>query len=142
MTTAALNHLMAAFTHAEHAPTIVPWLATIQATIHADSGEHTAATHALDRAQPKTSPPVTQSLSLIDHSPAHVTAATGHVHLQAGDHRAARAALTAALDQLPSTARRARILTFTDLAMTELRADNLTDACLSTAKLWSPLVAN
>jgi transcriptional regulator with XRE-family HTH domain len=129
MTAAALNHLMAALAHAEHAPTIAPWLVTIQATIHADSGDHTAATHALDRAQPTTSPPVTQSLSLIDHSPAHLTAATGHIHLQAGDHKAARAALTAALDQLPATARRARILTLTDLATTELRAGNLPDAC-------------
>jgi transcriptional regulator with XRE-family HTH domain len=129
MTAAALNHLTAAITHAEHAPTVAPWLATIQATIHADSGDHTAAAHALDRAQPTTLPPVTQSLSLIDHSSAHLTAATGHVYLQAGDHSAARAALTAAFDQLPSTARRARILTLTDLAMTELHAGNLADAC-------------
>ncbi|HEX8761681.1 MAG TPA: tetratricopeptide repeat protein, partial [Pseudonocardiaceae bacterium] len=127
MTAAALNHLSTALTHAEHAPTVPPWLATIQATIHADSGDHTAAAHALNRA--KTSPPVTQSLSLIDHSPAHLLAATGHVHLQAGDHRAARAALTAAFDQLPSTACRARIITLTDLAMAELRAGNLPDAC-------------
>jgi tetratricopeptide (TPR) repeat protein len=129
MTVAALNHLMAAFGLAEHAPTVAPWLATIQATIHADCGDHTAAAHALDRAKPTTSPPVTQPLSPVDPGPGHLTAATGHVHLQAGDHSAARAALTAALDQLPSTARRARILTLTDLAMTELGAGNLADAC-------------
>ena len=46
-----------------------------------------------------------------------------------GGRRAARAALTAAFDQLPSTACRARILTLTDLAMAELRAGNLPDAC-------------
>ncbi|HEX2290491.1 MAG TPA: helix-turn-helix transcriptional regulator [Pseudonocardiaceae bacterium] len=127
MTAAALNHLSTALTHAEHAPTVASWLATIQATIHADSGDHTAAAHALNRAT--TSPPVTQSLSLIDHSPAHLLTATGHVHLQAGDHRAAQATLTAAFDQLPSTACRARIITLTDLAMAELRAGNLPDAC-------------
>lgn len=94
MTSAALDHLSAAFAHAERALTAVPWLAIIQATIHADIG-----------------------------------AAIGHAHLQAGHHTEARAALTAALDQLPPTARRARIVVLTDLAMTELHAGNLPDAC-------------
>jgi hypothetical protein len=128
MTAAALNHLSTALAHAEHAPTVAPWLATIQATICADSGDHIAATQALDRAKHKTPPPGTQPLSLIDHSPAHQLATTGHIHLQAGDHDAARAALTTALDQLPPTARRSRILTLVDLATTEVRAGNLTDA--------------
>jgi ATP/maltotriose-dependent transcriptional regulator MalT len=128
MTAAALNHLSTALAHAEHAPTVAPWLATIQATICADSGDHIAATQALDRAKHKTPQPGTQPLSLIDHSPPHLLATTGHVHLQAGDHDAARAALTAALDQLLPTARRSRILTLLDLATTEVRAGNLTDA--------------
>ncbi len=100
----------------------------MQATICADSGDHTTATQALDCAQHKTPQSGTQPLSLIDHSPAHLLATTGHVHLQAGDHDAARAALTAALDQLPATVRRSRILTLVDLATTELRAGNLADA--------------
>jgi hypothetical protein len=51
------------------------------------------------------------------------------VHLHAGNHTTARAALTTALDQLPHTARRARILALTDLAMVELREAKLSDAC-------------
>jgi transcriptional regulator with XRE-family HTH domain len=129
MTTAAMNHLDAARAHAERAPAVAPWLASIQATIHADSGDHTAAIDALHRAEPTTPQPATRSLFLLDYSPAHLAAAVGHVHLQAGHHTAAQAALAAALDQLPPTARRARILALTDFAMTELHADNLPDAC-------------
>jgi ATP/maltotriose-dependent transcriptional regulator MalT len=82
----------------------------------------------LERAKDKTAQSAAQPLSLIDHSLAHLFATTGHVHLQAGDHDAARAALTAALDQLPPTARRNRILILVDLATTELRTGNFTDA--------------
>jgi transcriptional regulator with XRE-family HTH domain len=128
MTAAALNHLSTALTHAQHAPTIVPWLASMQATICADSGDHATATQALDRAQHKTPQSGTHPLSLIDHSPAQLLATTGHVHLQAGDHEAAQAALTTALDQFPPTARRSRILTLVDLATAEVRAGNLADA--------------
>lgn len=41
----------------------------------------------------------------------------------------ARDALTVALDQLPSTARRARILVLVDLATAELHVSNIPDAC-------------
>jgi hypothetical protein len=129
MTTAAMDHLDATLAHAERAPAVAPWLASIRATIHADSGDHTAAVDALHRAEPTTSQPATPSLVLLDYGPAHLAAATGHVHLQAGHHTAARAALAAALDQLPPTARRARILAMTELAMTELHIGNLPDAC-------------
>ena len=125
MTAAALDHLAAALIHAERAPTIGPWLATIQATIHADSGDHTAAADALHHAQPTVSPPSPFSA---DNGPTHL-ATSGHIHLQAGHHTAARAALTTALNQLPPTARRERILVLIDLAMTELRAGHLPDAC-------------
>jgi len=128
MTAAALNQLSTALTHAQHAPTVVPWLASMQATICADSGDHATATQALDRAQHKTPQSGTQPLSLIDHSPTHLLATIGHIHLQAGDHEAAQAALTTALDQLPPTARRSRILTLVDLATAEVRAGNLADA--------------
>jgi transcriptional regulator with XRE-family HTH domain/tetratricopeptide (TPR) repeat protein len=127
MTTAALDHLTASLAHTERAPTVAPWLASIQATIHADSGNHAAA-DALCRAEPTTSP-VTRPSPLLDYGPAHLAAASGHIHLQAGDHTAARAALAAALDQLPHTARRTRILALTDLAMVELHAGKLPEAC-------------
>jgi ATP/maltotriose-dependent transcriptional regulator MalT len=129
MTTAALDHLTAALTHAERAPAAAPWLASIQAIIHADSGDHTAATDALHRAEPTTSPPVKRPSPLLDYGPAHLAAVSGYVHLQAGDHTAARAALSVALDQLPRTARRARILALTDLATAELHAGKLAEAC-------------
>jgi tetratricopeptide (TPR) repeat protein len=129
MTAAAMNHLHAALVHAERAPALAPWLASIRATIHADSGDHTAAVDALHRAEPTTSQPAPRSLLLFDYGPAHLAAAAGHVHFQAGRHTAARAALAAALDQLPSTARRARILALTNFAMTELHAGNLPEAC-------------
>jgi tetratricopeptide (TPR) repeat protein len=128
-TAAALDHLAAALAHAEQAPAVGPWLATIQAIIHADSGDHTSATEALHRAESTAHPPATQPPLLADHGPAHLAAATGHTHLQAGNHTAARAAFAAALDQLPATARRARILALTDLATTELHMGNVPDAC-------------
>jgi transcriptional regulator with XRE-family HTH domain len=130
MTSAALDHLVAALAHAEHAPTVAPWLASIQAIIWADSSDHTSAEDALQRAEPTTYQPATQPhLLLLDYGPAHFAAATGHACLQAGIHTAARAALTAALDQLPPTARRARILVLVDLASAELQAGNIPDAC-------------
>jgi transcriptional regulator with XRE-family HTH domain len=125
MTAAGAGHLAAALAHAERAPVVEPWLAGIQAVIHADSGDHNAAADALRRATPTVSQPALPA----DYGPAHLAAATGHAHLQAGDHTAARAALTAALDQLPPTARRARVLALTDLAMVELHAGNVPDAC-------------
>ncbi|HWR48029.1 MAG TPA: helix-turn-helix transcriptional regulator [Pseudonocardiaceae bacterium] len=129
MTTAALDHLAAALAHAERAPAIGPWLASIVATIHADSGDHTAAADTLRRAESTASQPATLSCLLFDYGPAHLAAATGHVLLRAGDHSGACKELTAALDQLPPTARRARVLALADLAMAELHAGHLLDAC-------------
>jgi hypothetical protein len=129
MTSAALHHLSAALTHAEQAPALAPWLASIQATIHADSGDHTAAAEVLHRAQPLADQPTTQPDLLLHYGPAHLAVATGHTHLQAGHPILARAALTAALEQLPLTAHRERILALTDLATAELQAGNLADAC-------------
>jgi hypothetical protein len=128
MTGAALDHLTAALTDTQRALTLTPWLASIQAIIHANSGNHTAATNALHHAQPTTSQPITRP-PLPDYGPAHAAAASGHVHLQTGHDAIARTALTAALDQLPPTARRARILALTDLAIVELREAKLSEAC-------------
>jgi transcriptional regulator with XRE-family HTH domain len=129
MTSAAREHLAAAFVHAERAPVLVPWLASIQATLAADSGDHTAAADALHHAEPTADEPTQQPSLLLDYGPAQLAAVTGHTQLRAGDHTAARAALAVTLDQLPPTARRDRILALTDLAMAELCAGNLPDAC-------------
>ncbi|MGH3901702.1 MAG: helix-turn-helix domain-containing protein [Pseudonocardiaceae bacterium] len=129
MTAAAVGHLAAALAHAERAPAVVSWLASIQATIHADSGHHTAAVDALRRAKTTTSLPAGHPSLLLDYGPAYLAAVTGHVYLRAGDHDAARAALAAALDQFPATARRARVLVLADLATVELRAGHVADAC-------------
>ncbi|MDQ3764704.1 MAG: helix-turn-helix domain-containing protein [Actinomycetota bacterium] len=129
MTGAALEYLTAAFVHAERAPAVAPWLASIQATMHADSGDHSCAADTLHRAEPPTNQAAMQPYLLLDYSRADLAAATGHLHLQAGDYTAARAALVAALDRLPFTARRARILVLVDLATVELHVGNLPDAC-------------
>ena len=84
----------------------------------------------LRRATPTASQPAQQSYLLLGYGHAHLAAATGHAHLQAGDHTAARAALTAALDHLPPlTAHRPRVLVLTDLATAVLHAGDLPDAC-------------
>jgi transcriptional regulator with XRE-family HTH domain len=126
MTSAALEHLAAALAHAEHAPALTPWLASIQATVAADSGDHTAAGDALQRAEPATYEPAQQSFN---YGPAQLAAVTGRTHLRAGDYTTARAALALALDHLPPTDRRGRILALIDLATVELHAGNVSDAC-------------
>jgi transcriptional regulator with XRE-family HTH domain len=129
MTGAALEHLTAALVHAERAPAVTPWLASIQATLHADSGDHTCAADTLHRAEPTTNQVAMQPYFLLDYSLADLAAVTGHLHLQAGNYTAARAALVTALDRFPFTARRARILALIDLATVELHVGNLPDAC-------------
>jgi hypothetical protein len=129
MTGAALDHLAAAMTYAERAPAVAPWLASIQATIHADSGEHACAVEALHRAEPAAHQPDAQPHLLFDYGVSHLAAAIGHSHLRASYYTAARDALTAALDQLPVGDRRARILVLVDLATAELHAGNTPDAC-------------
>ncbi|MDQ3906619.1 MAG: helix-turn-helix domain-containing protein [Actinomycetota bacterium] len=129
MTGAARDHLAAALAHAERAPAVAPWLASIQATIHADSGEHACAVEALHRADPVAHQTDAQPNSLPEYDAGHLAAAIGHIHLQASYYTAARDALTVALGQLPSTACRARILVLVDLATAELQASNIPDAC-------------
>lgn len=130
MATAALNHLTAALDHANTAPAIAAWLASIQAIIHADSGDHTAAIDALHHAEPIAHQQTKQPSLLVNYDPAHLAVTTGHVHLQTGHNTQARTALAAALDQLPLTAHRTRVLALTNLAIVELRAGKLSDACL------------
>jgi transcriptional regulator with XRE-family HTH domain len=129
MTGAALDHLAAALAHAEHAPALTPWLASIQAVLAADSGDHTAAADALHRASPTTSEPTQQSSLQLNYGPTQLAAVTGHTHLRAGDYTAARTTLAIALDQIPPIDRRGRILALIDLAMVELHAGHVPDAC-------------
>jgi transcriptional regulator with XRE-family HTH domain len=129
MTGVALGHLTAALAYAECAPAVAPWLASIQATIHADSGEHACAVEALHRADPVAHRVGAQPHFLLNYGAGHLAAAIGHTQLRAGYCTAARDALTAALDQLPPTARRTRILVLVDLATAELHASNIPDAC-------------
>jgi tetratricopeptide (TPR) repeat protein len=131
LTTAALDHLTTAAEHAHTIPAIASWLATIEATIHADRGEHATARHALDRAhtiliQPAGRP---TPASMNNTATANLSAATGYVLLRAGDHSGARDTLTAALNQLHPTARRQHVLILIDLATAELHSDNLPTAC-------------
>jgi tetratricopeptide (TPR) repeat protein len=131
LTAAALDHLTAASEHARSIPAIASWLATAEATIHADRGDHAAARDALDRAKAALDQPAGRPApaSFHNHGTAHLTAATGHVLLRAGDHSGARDTLTAALDQLRPTARRQRVLVLVDLATAELHSHNLPAAC-------------
>jgi transcriptional regulator with XRE-family HTH domain len=131
LSTAALDHLAAAHEHARSTPAIASWLATIEATIRADRGDHAAARDALDRAQtaldqPGGRPALT---SFHYHGTEQLTAATGHILLRAGDHSHACEVLTAAVADSCLTLRRQRVLILVDLATAELRSGNLADAC-------------
>jgi transcriptional regulator with XRE-family HTH domain len=132
LTTAALDHLIAAREHARSTSVIASWLATTEATIRADRGDHTAARDALDRAQsvldqPGGRPALT---SFHYHGTAQLTAATGHILLRAGDHSHACEVLTAAVGDDPCmTGRRHRVLILIDLATAELRSGNHAGAC-------------
>lgn len=134
MTAAALDHLTAASEHARSAPAIASWLATTEATIHADRGDHAAARDALDRAHAAFDQPAGRRApaSFHTHSTAHLTAAIGHVLLRVGDYNGAREALTAALDQLRPISRRHRVLVLVDLATAELHSGNFPAACSCT----------
>jgi transcriptional regulator with XRE-family HTH domain/tetratricopeptide (TPR) repeat protein len=125
----ALDHLAAAITYANNAPTVTPWLAAIEATVHADHGNHTAARDALDRAQITAHAAQPATRALPEHSPANVAATVGHAQLRAGDHTQARDTLATALDQLAPTARRTRVEVLLDLATAELHEGNLPAAC-------------
>jgi transcriptional regulator with XRE-family HTH domain len=129
MTTAALTHLTTAAEHACSTPALASWLASLEATIHADRGDHTAARQALQRAHATLSTDCSHPSSPNDRASVILAAATGHVLLQAGDHTSARDTLTTALDQLHPTARRHRVLVLVDLATAELHSDNPSAAC-------------
>jgi hypothetical protein len=127
--TAALTHLAAAQLHAEHAPDIRPWLAALEATTHADRGDNTAARAALTRTEVPASGQNGAAHRWPTRTPAERVATLGHAHLHADEGNEARQYLTDALDQLPTTTRRARVLLLLDLATAVLRAEDLPTAC-------------
>ena len=130
---AALDRLAIATPYAEHSPVIRSWLASIEAVIHADRGDHHAAAKALDRAGTTLDVAGTDTM-LASFDRPRLAAVTGHVALRAGDHTRARDALTEALRDLEPTARRERIGCLIDLATAELHTGNHPEACLLATK--------
>lgn len=113
------------------AQAITSWLAAIEATIHADRGDHPAARDALDRAQTGLDQPGTRSVPASFHHliTEQLTATTGHILLQAADYGRANEVLSAIVGDPPPIGRRHRVLILTDLATAELHSGNLPDAC-------------
>jgi tetratricopeptide (TPR) repeat protein len=130
-TVAALDCLTAAHEHAQFAPAITSWLATIEATIYADRGDHAVARDALGRAHTALDQPGGRSAppSFRHYGTAQLTAATGGVLLRAGDYSDAHDVLTAAIDDFGPIGRRQRVLLLVDLATAELHNSNLPAAC-------------
>jgi ATP/maltotriose-dependent transcriptional regulator MalT len=131
MTTAALDHLTAAREHARSTPAIASWLATIEATIYADRGDHAAARDALDRAHTALGQLAGRSIPAWFHhyATAQLTAATGHIFLRSGDHSHASEVLTPMVGDSRLAERRLRVLILIDLATAELHSGNLAAAC-------------
>jgi tetratricopeptide (TPR) repeat protein len=131
LTTAALDHLTTAREHARSTPTIACWLATTEATIHADRGDHQLARDALDHARTELDKPAQRPAPawLDEHPTEYLAAAKGHTLLRAADHSSARTVLIMALGKLPAMARRRRALLLVNLATVELHIGNLQEAC-------------
>jgi hypothetical protein len=136
MTTAALDHITAAREHARSTPAIASWLATTEATIHADHGDPIAARNALDRAQTGLDQPGGRSApaSFHHHGSWLLTATTGRILLRAGDHNDARDVLSAAIADPRATGRRQHVLVLIDLATAELHSGHLPAACSHATK--------
>ena len=131
LSTAALGYLTEANEHARSTPAIASWLASTEATIHADRGDHTPTRDALDRAQTALDQPTGRRApaSFCHCCSTHLTAATGHVLLQSGDHNGACKTLIGLLDHVRPIPRRQRVLVLIDLATAELRSGDLPAAC-------------
>lgn len=135
LTTTALDHLTAASERSRSTPTIASWLATVEATIHADRSSHTMAREALDRAHTTLEQPGGRPApASFHHSNAQLTAAHGRVLLRAGDYSDACKTLTLALDQLSPATRRPRVLILIDLATAELQNNNIAESCSRAAQ--------
>jgi tetratricopeptide (TPR) repeat protein len=131
LTMAALDHLTAGNEHVRPTPAIACWLGTIEATIHADRGEHTPARDALDRAHTILDQAGGWAASASYRHPGTplLNAATGHVLSLAGAYIEACKKLLAALDQSHPIPRRQRVLILIDLATAELHSGDLPAAC-------------
>jgi transcriptional regulator with XRE-family HTH domain len=131
LTMAALDHLTASNEHARPTPAIACWLATIEATIHADRGEHTPARDALDRAHTILDQAGGWAAPASCRHPGtpQLNAATGHVLSLAGAYTEACKKLLAALNQPHPIPRRPRVLILIDLATAELHSGDLPAAC-------------
>jgi hypothetical protein len=131
LTTAALDHLTAASEHARSTPAIACWLATIEATIHADRGEHAAACEALDRTHTVLDQPASRLAPASFHHPGttQLSAATGYVLSRGGDYTGASERLTVALERPHSVPRRQHVLVLIDLATAELLSGDYPAAC-------------
>jgi tetratricopeptide (TPR) repeat protein len=131
LTTAALDHLTAASENARSTPAITSWLATIEATIHADRGEHAAAREALDRAHIVLDQPAGRLAPASFHNPCttQLSAATGYVLSLGGDYIGASERLTMVLKRAHSIPRRQHVLVLIDLATAQLHSGDLPAAC-------------
>jgi len=127
---AALHHLAAARRARVH-PLVGSWLSAIEATVQADAGDIVAALNAIDDASAALDRATTAPALpwFDDHDAVSLAAATGHVLLRAQHYDDARDALTDALNQFPSDARRARMLCLIDRAAVELGCGSLDEAC-------------
>jgi hypothetical protein len=137
LTTAALQHVTAAREHAQSTPAIASWLATIEATIHADLSDYAAARNAIDRAQSAADQTGGRPApaSFRHHGTTQLTAATGRILLSTGDHSRAREVLTAAAGDSRPIGRRQRVLILVDLAAAELHIGDLAAACSQSPRL-------
>jgi transcriptional regulator with XRE-family HTH domain len=130
-TVAALDNLTEAREHTRSTPAIASWLATTEATIHADRGDHAAARDALDRARTALDQPGGRSApaSFHHYGTTQLTSVTGDVLLRAGAYSDAREVLTATIGDFRRIGRRQRVLVLIDLAMAELHSGDLPTAC-------------
>jgi len=129
--TAALNDVTAACEPAQSTAAIASWLATIEATVQADCGNHSAARDALDCARTALNQPGGRSApaSFHSHGAAQLAAVTGRILVQVGDYSHACETFNAAVDDPRPAGRRHRVLILVDLATAELRSGELAAAC-------------
>lgn len=131
--TAALDYLHAADEHLRFTPCgpIASWLAAVESEMHTNSGNPTAALHALDRARDALAAPgLTLELPWFDYYDAtRLAGFAGYATLRAGRYNDARAELSGALGELARSAVKQRAVFLADFATVELHDGNLDHAC-------------
>lgn len=131
--TAALDYLRGAAHHVTkhpHGP-VRSWLAAIESEMQTNAHEHTAALAAIDRAREALDGPgLSAELPWFDYYDAtRLAGFAGYATLRADRLDEARADLTGALAKLPRAAVKQRAVFLADLAMVELHAGELDQAC-------------